>query len=218
MKRFLCFMLVVWALPNVGVAAPIPITSYDILDAVVSGGGWSHAYTGTITPTVVPWANYSGGSGTLNDGVLGELDASQYFYSTMHNPVITLNLGISSVVDQIEIFGGGVLNNNFPGRIQAMTVMIGGIALQYASEGFGPLMMWGGLQNDRVTISGGHVGVATDQIVLSEFVTTDNFTFSMTEISIYSDDAPIPEPSTLVLFGLGFLGLVGYVYRRHRRN
>ncbi|MBC8232742.1 PEP-CTERM sorting domain-containing protein [bacterium] len=25
---------------------------------------------------------------------------------------------------------------------------------------------------------------------------------------------PIPEPSTLVLFGLGFLGLVGYAYRR----
>jgi len=29
---------------------------------------------------------------------------------------------------------------------------------------------------------------------------------------------PIPEPSTLVLFGLGFLGLVGYVVRRKRRK
>jgi hypothetical protein len=29
--------------------------------------------------------------------------------------------------------------------------------------------------------------------------------------------APIPEPSTLILFGLGFLGLAGYVCRRKRR-
>jgi hypothetical protein len=29
---------------------------------------------------------------------------------------------------------------------------------------------------------------------------------------------PIPEPSTLFLFGVGFLGLVGYVYRRKRRK
>ena len=36
-------------------------------------------------------------------------------------------------------------------------------------------------------------------------------------LTVQSSSDPIPEPSTLVLFGLGFLGLVGYVVRRKRR-
>jgi len=62
-------------------AAPIAITSYGIQDATMSGyGGWMHTFTGTITPvrafTNGPGgppgtvANYTNGSGTLNDGEL----------------------------------------------------------------------------------------------------------------------------------------------------
>ena len=35
---------------------------------------------------------------------------------------------------------------------------------------------------------------------------------------IYSQVAPIPEPSTIVLFGVGFLGILGYVYHRKRSS
>jgi len=45
---------------------------------------------------------------------------------------------------------------------------------------------------------------------------TDSYLFYALSDTLIVPD-PIPEPSTLVLFGLGFLGLVGYVYRRKRR-
>ncbi len=41
-------------------------------------------------------------------------------------------------------------------------------------------------------------------------VATTTVTFTSTE--------PIPEPSTLVLFGLGFLGLVGFAIRQRRKG
>ncbi|MBC8427654.1 PEP-CTERM sorting domain-containing protein [bacterium] len=46
-------------------------------------------------------------------------------------------------------------------------------------------------------------------IVGSMYALSDTLTVPTSE--------PIPEPSTLVLFGLGFLGILGYVYRRKRR-
>ncbi len=46
-----------------------------------------------------------------------------------------------------------------------------------------------------------------------DMIALDNLQYNV----ISEPSTVIPEPNTLVLFGLGFLGLVGYVYRRKRR-
>jgi len=48
----------------------------------------------------------------------------------------------------------------------------------------------------------------------------DDFLYdSSTGDYIFSDDSPcIPEPSTLLLFGVGALGFIGYGWRRWKQN
>src|SRR4051812_21231599 len=77
---------------------PVAIVRYDITNAIVSGsGGWAHVYTGTITPTSgpetnYPVANYRGGGGTLNDGVIGTSVLDTQLFDVGARTVITLHL------------------------------------------------------------------------------------------------------------------------------
>jgi hypothetical protein len=79
-------------------ADPVPIVSYDVDDTAAVRVGWlrRHAYTGTMTdtgrqpsrdsrapPTANNVANYAGGSGSLNDGVI---DNGISRHAALHQP------------------------------------------------------------------------------------------------------------------------------------
>ncbi len=119
-----------------GFASAQSITSYDITDAARSGfGNWGHTYNGTIVDTGnfnadgFPFtrANYSGGSGTLNDGSQGtsHSDTQLFANNTDARPVIRILLDGTYTVNDITLFSFDS-GNSIPGCIASLEVEIGG--------------------------------------------------------------------------------------------
>jgi hypothetical protein len=209
--------------PSGAGAASIGITGYNIINADVSGtGNWAHVYTGLIAPTAGSLANYSGGTGTMADGVFvgTNADNTQLFLTSAPNVGIALFLDNFYSIDQIDIFGGdhGAIANNIPGAITGMDVTINATTQTFATTGFGPINMGPGppgyLINDRVTITGSSLdGLFTNQIFISNVTSAFAILgqFSIAEIQI--NGTLIPEPSGVLLFSVGML-VVGRTLRR----
>ncbi len=233
--RLATFVLVLVFSLSVG-ATTIPIVSYDITDATISGAGaWSHTYTGLITPTgqtinnaVV--ANYTGGSGTLNDSVVGtDSHTTQFFYTGTAiggdgsvDPVITLYLGGTYIINSISILGGNFNTNIIPGCIAGVTVGLGGASTAISTTEYGMSNSPCGAVNDLATITGTSLeGVATSTIVLSGFTFTQYFSaFSITEIQIDGTPAgsEVPEPASAAMMGGGLAALTLLLRRRRRQR
>ena len=217
-------------------AAPITIASYDIQATPQSGhGNWTHAYSGTITPTGVNFtnfsfagtlANYSGGSGTLNDGSPGtSQDSTHLFVSPQANdgtsilPVITLNLSGLSSINSILISGGHFASNTIPGAITGFTITIGGVSAALTSTATGPACSSGPC-DDLFTLTGTALdGVVGSPITLSNELGTVSNWFSIGEITLdgtaQTSLDPVPDPATRSLLGVG---LAGAACRRFRKR
>ena len=203
-----------------GMAHASVISSYDIQNAVKSGyGGWSHTYNGTIVDgaaiTGGTLATYSGGGGTLNDDVIGSSPANTQLFTTDYQTVITLNLDNAYSISDMTLYSFSG-RNNIPGNITSVDLTIGGLTETFATT------TTMGVDHEFIDISLGSSGLSnliTNQVVLSGFVSTgshDNY-FSISEIDMTTTGtgAPVPEPATMLLFGLGLLSVAGVSRRKN---
>lgn len=224
MKFNTIISLALFAIAGAATAAPITITGYDIESTFVSGeGGWAHYYNGTITSTGTinngTVANYTGGSGTLNDGVIGTShNQTQLFnYPGTSSPIITLYLDGLYSIDSLLIYGGNFLANSIPGEITALDITIGSTTQHFNTIGQG-MSSGGRYADDYVDLTGTTLaGLVTDQVILSGFDSSwgGYDTFSITEISLTGTEGmAVPEPAILALLGFG---LVGFGLKRRRR-
>lgn len=194
-------------------AAPITITGYDILNATISGsGGWSHNYSGTITNTGPDTANYTGGSGTLNNGVVENTHSgSQLFnWPNFHAPIITLYLDDFYTIDDITLDSGD-WSNTIPGTLTGLDLSIGAVTDSF-------LTVEPSAHKEFVDLSGSALnGLVTNTLVLSGFTSTwSSFqTFNISEITLNGVQTNIPEPTVLALMGVGLAGL-GFARRKNK--
>ncbi|WP_019025650.1 PEP-CTERM sorting domain-containing protein [Colwellia piezophila] len=193
-------------------AGLITITGYDISNADISGnGGWSHVYDGNITlngnnATWGSLADYTNGSGTLNDGVLGTDHDNTQLFSTNAGAEITLFLDGFYTIDSLKLFGNNE-NNGIPGGIENVLFTFGGLNDTLVSTPDG--------KNDEFSFGGSLLsGITTNFITLSNFPDGNCCNaYGISEINIMGervDIDQIPEPSTLAIFALGIMGLASH--------
>lgn len=198
----------------------VPIVSYDVDDAAMSGSGcWRHEYTGTVIdagrtfdsggtcpPSGGHLAAYHGGSGTLNDGLDAlSTDEDQLFFvgqtdsgGTVIDPAITLHLDGEYVVSRIRVYGGHFSGNVLPGALSRATVEIGGRSVTLDTTPFGFLGAFDTPTADLLDLTGTALArTPTDTVVLRGFSTAWFGQFSIAEITVEGsppDTAP-PVPS-----------------------
>ncbi|PQO28130.1 hypothetical protein [Blastopirellula marina] len=210
-------------------AEMIAITSYDITDAARSGmGGWQHTYSGSIVDTgnysasglSFTRANYSGGSGTLNDGLegTGASDTELFGLKSDVSPTFTLHLDGFFTISDIALL---VVDsaNSIPGHIAGFDVTILGITESFVTSEQPTL------RDAFVDLTGSSLdGLVTNQIILSNF-SHDNlgsFTqvFAIGEIEVQGSAASVvPLPSSLALLAMGAsVTGVGGVFRRRSKK
>jgi hypothetical protein len=196
------------------------VTGYDITNARASGfGGWSHTYSGSITSAGNDLVNYTGGSGTLNDGVVSANAASNQLFTLADNASITLRLNSPTFLSELNIFGSTGTVNLIPGTLTGATISFGGLSQAFSSTPWGPNCNRV-LCNDRFSFAGTSLAnIATSIITLSNFQGGWSNYFSASEISISGVAAvsPVPEPETYAMLLVG-LGLMGGMARRRKQQ
>ena len=206
---------------------PVPaatIVTYDIINGSFSERngsqfdylGWSHHYTGEVTVTGPDLsgfsANYSGGSGTLNDGIRDTTfgGESQLFYTFFTPPTITAFLDQRYQLEFIELY-------NAFANLDGAVVTVGNVSQ------FVPVSLIDE-QTARLYLTGALAGQPTDTFTLSGFshftrnLGADYVTmFDIGEITVQGRAIPpvVPEPATWAMMLLGF-GAVGFAMRRKR--
>jgi hypothetical protein len=198
-------------------ASAVTIASYDIQNATTSGYGlWNHTYDGTISSLGSNTANYSGGSGTLNDGLYQDRDNNHVFDQGLGLPVITLYLDSFATLNSISLFGWNLAGtgeiNTIPGTITSVDVTINGVTETISTTPFGPVIYEVPV-HDLIDLNGTLLdSVKSSEIILSNFIGDVSGYFNITEIEI--DGSSVPLPGAVWLLGSALLGFASIAKRK----
>ena len=222
MRQFFTFFLI--SLASVS-AHSQTIDTYDIKNGrpTDTSPGWVWNYSGTITPSATRPGlyDYTGGRGTLNDGIIPQQHENIVGFIPGDNTVLTLHLSGTSVINEINFFS--MLGTNvLAGNLSGATISYGGVSVALQSSDWGASCGFT-LCNDRFSLANTALaGLSTDVITFSNFTSVAypgyGGSFPVGEITLSGTVIPaVPEPANIGMLLAG-LGLTGFMIRRRNRK
>ncbi|RCJ22100.1 hypothetical protein A6S26_22290 [Nostoc sp. ATCC 43529] len=204
-------------------AATVGISSYDITNTQLSGfGSWQHEYNGTININSNGTYNYSDGSGTLNDNIIGTDINNTHLFFKSDKPTIATFLNQESTIANIKLFSFGPTPNGIPGNIDTVDITINGITQTFSTIGFEPEGIppnnINGKVNELIDFSNSiFANVVTDKVTFSNFQTSGNFPefYSISEIVFEQAATSVPEPLGVV--SIAVAGVMGLCMKRKHK-
>jgi hypothetical protein len=204
-------------------AGLITVESYDITNTNLSThGSWQHTYDGNMTLDGTSY-DYTNGSGTLNDGIIGTTDDNTHLFNSSLNSVITLFFSETVTLSNFNLYSFANGGNSIPGNISDINIHYNNTLYSLASTGFGGPSGGNANAHEAFDVSGSVLdGLALDQLTFS--INTNTLTsyssyYSISEVEVFGEasgqgNVSVPEPSTLAIFALGIIGLASRRFKK----
>jgi hypothetical protein len=213
----MCTSIVLFALSLPASAALISIESYDVDNTSQSFAGWSHNYDGNIIPDADLY-DYTDGSGTLNDGVIGTAVDNTHLFVVDNDSSITVYFNSSFSLESLSLYSFGPTSNGIPGNISGALITMSGVSQFFNTSGFGPANPDGNNGRDHshefIDFSGSLLdGLSASSLTISEVQTEGRYTdyFSISEIEVTGSsirETEVSEPSALAILGLVIVSML----------